>query len=113
MKPTQGTNSSARHSTLTTTRRAHSHDPARCAKIAAAERGKRRPAHVGEVVAAAHRGTRHSEQTRRKMSEVHRLHGTRPPKVERPWTDREDELVRMLPAKQVAKRTGRTLQAVW
>jgi len=46
------------------------------------------------------------------MSEAHRLRGTRPPKGT-PWTEREDELVRTLPAKEVAKRTGRTLQAVW
>src|SRR5207244_1830691 len=38
-------------------------DPARCAKIAEAKRGKRRPAHVGEAVARAHQGTQHSAET--------------------------------------------------
>jgi hypothetical protein len=88
-------------------------DPARCAKIAATKRGKPRPAHVGAAVAAAHRGTERSAEARRKMSEVHRLRGTRPPKVGTPWTEQEDELVRTLPAKEVAKRTGRTPVAVW
>jgi hypothetical protein len=64
-------------------------------------------------VAAAHRGIRHSEETRRKMSEAHRRRGTRPPKAGRPWTDEEDDLVRTLPAKEVAGRTGRTLRAVY
>src|SRR5262245_15348776 len=41
------------------------------------------------------------------------LRGTRPPKAGSPWTEREDALVRILPAKEVAKRTGRTLVAVW
>jgi hypothetical protein len=40
-------------------------DPKRRAKIAAAKRGKPRPPHVGEAVAAAHRGTRHGDETRR------------------------------------------------
>ncbi len=47
-------------------------DPERRAKIAAARRGKPRPPHVGQAVAEAHRGTRHSEVTRRKMSESHK-----------------------------------------
>src|SRR5439155_13710510 len=73
---------------------AKGNDPTRCAKIAAARRGKRRPAHVGKAVAAAHRGKPHSAETRRKMSEAHRLRGTRPPKAGRPWTKQEDALVR-------------------
>src|SRR5262249_25101925 len=78
-----------------------------------AMRGKRRPPHVVEAVAAAHRGTRASEESRRKMSEAHRKRGTRPPKAGRPWTEEEDALVRTLPAKEVARRTGRSLSAVW
>jgi len=88
-------------------------DPVRCAKIAAARRGKRRPAHVGAAVAEAHRGKPASAEACRKMSEAQRRSGARPPKAGRPWTEREDELVRTLAAKEVAKRTGRTLSAVW
>jgi hypothetical protein len=88
-------------------------DPTRRAKIAAAKRGKPRPAHVVEAVAEAHRGAHPSEETRRKMSEAHRRRGTRPPKAGRPWTPEEDELVRTLPAKEVGRRTGRTLTAVY
>ena len=73
----------------------------------------RRPARVGKAVARAHRGKSHSEETRRRMSEARRNRGTRPPKAGRPWTEQEDTLVRTLPAKEVAKRTGRTLTAVW
>src|SRR5215467_1057578 len=92
---------------------AKSGDPVRRAKIAAAKRGKRRPPHVGAAVAAAHRGTHHSDEARRKMSEAHRFRGTRPPLTGSPWTEQEDALVRTLPAKEVARRTGRTLVAVW
>jgi len=88
-------------------------DPARCAKIARARTGERRPPHVVEAIAAAHRGTRHSEETRRKMSEAHKRRGTRPPKAVSPWTEQEDALVRTLPGKEVAKRTERKLRAVY
>src|SRR5262249_47390473 len=86
-------------------------DPVCRAKIAAARRGNRRPAQVVEAGAAAQRGTRASEETRRKLSEVHRQRGTRPPKAGRAWTAEEDALVRTLPAKEVARRTGRSLSA--
>jgi hypothetical protein len=88
-------------------------EPQRRAKIAAARRGRPRPAHVIEAMARARRGRSHSEETRRKMSAAHRLRGTRPPEAGRPWTAEEDELVRTLPAKEVARRTGRTLKAVY
>jgi hypothetical protein len=87
-------------------------DPERCAKIAAAKRGKPRPAHVVQAVIDAHTGMRHSDESRRKMSESHRRRGTRPPKAGRPWTLVEDELARTLPGAEAAERTGRTLQAV-
>jgi len=39
---------------------------------------------------------------------------TRPPKAGRPWTSEEDELaLSALPAKEVARLTGRTAGAVW
>jgi len=47
------------------------------------------------------------------MSEAQRRRGARPPKAGRPWTDEEDALLRSLPAMEVARRTGRTLSAVW
>jgi len=47
------------------------------------------------------------------MSEAQRRRGTRPPNTGSPWTEQEDALVRTLAAKEVAKRTGRTLGAVW
>jgi hypothetical protein len=88
-------------------------DPVRRAKIAAAKRGKPRPAHVVEAIARGHRGTHPGAEARRKMSEAHRRRGTRPPKAGRPWTAEEDELLRALPAKEVVRRTGRTLAAVY
>jgi len=87
-------------------------DPVQPAKIAAAKRGKPRPPHVGKAVAEAHRGTHPSAEARRKMSEAHRLRGTRPPRAGRPWTAEEDELLRTRRPKDVARVTGRTLTAV-
>src|SRR5262245_4674218 len=75
----------------------------RRAKIAAAKRGKPRPPHVGQAVAAAHRGTHHTPETRRRMSETHKRRGTRPPDGARVWTQEEDELVRTLPAAEAAR----------
>jgi hypothetical protein len=86
-------------------------DPERRAKIAAAHRGKPRPPHVVQAVAEAHRGTHHTEETRRKMSETRRRKGMVFPGV-RPWTSEEDELARTLPTQEAARRTGRTAVAV-
>jgi hypothetical protein len=91
---------------------AKARDPQRRAKIAEARRGKPRPAHVGQAVAAAHRGTHHSEETRRKMSRTHQRLGSMVPGT-KVWTVVEDELVRTLPAEEAAKRTGRSLTAVY
>jgi hypothetical protein len=91
---------------------AKARDPGRRAKIAAAKRGKSRPAHVGAAMAAAHRGTRHSA-ARRNMSAAQRRREARPLKAGRPWSEEEDGLVRTLPVKEVAERTGRTLGAVY
>lgn len=88
-------------------------DPERRAKIAAAKRGKPRPRHVVEAIIAAHLGTHHTDGARAKMSEAHRLRGTRPPKAGRAWTTEEDDLVRTLPPAEVAARTRRTLAAVY
>jgi hypothetical protein len=88
-------------------------DPARRAKIAAARRGVPRPSHVMEPAHAARRGSRHSEETRRRMSEAHKRRGTRPPKAGRPWTPAEDGAVLTLPPAEAARRTGRSLGAVY
>jgi hypothetical protein len=92
---------------------AKARDPDRREKIAAAKRGKPRPPEVVEAVRRARLGKNLSEETRRRMSEAHRRRGTRPPKAGSPWSAAEDELVRTLPASEAARRTGRTLVAVW
>jgi hypothetical protein len=86
-------------------------DPARCAKIAAALRGKPRSQGAVEASAAGHRGLRHTEETKRKMSEAHRRRGSRPPWV-RPWTPEEDEAVRTLRPAEAVAATGRTMYAI-
>ena len=93
--------------------RAKARDPVRRAKIAAARRGKPRPPHVIEAMAAGRRGKPHDAESRRKMSESPKRRGTRPPKAGSPWTAEEDELLPQLPAVEVARRTGRSLQAVY
>jgi hypothetical protein len=47
------------------------------------------------------------------MSTAHRRRGTRPPNAGPPWTAQEDALLRVLPAAEVARRTGRTPGAVY
>jgi hypothetical protein len=88
-------------------------DPERRGKIAAARRGQPRPRHVIEAMAAGRRGKPHDAETRRKMSEAHRRRGTRPPAVGRLWTPEEDELARALTPAEAARRTGRTVEAVY
>jgi hypothetical protein len=94
-------------------RKAHAknHDPERCRKIAEARRGKPRPPHVREAMLKASLGRRHSEESRRKMSEAHRRRGTLVPGT-RVWTPEEDELLWTLPAAEVARRTGRSVGGV-
>jgi hypothetical protein len=90
---------------------AKAHDPERCRKIAEAKRGRPRPRHVIEAMRQARLGMRHTEESRRKMSEAHRRRGTIVPGT-RVWTPEEDELVRTLPAEEAAARMGRSLLAV-
>jgi hypothetical protein len=90
---------------------AKARDPGRCAKIAAALRGKQRPPEAVAASAAGRRGKPLSEETRRKMSEAHRRRGTVPPWV-RPWTPEENDAVRTLRPAEAVQATGRTPAAV-
>ena len=87
-------------------------DPVRREKIAAARRGKPRPQHVIEAMRAGRLRKKVSGVTKAKMSESHKRRGTRPPWLNQPWAEWENELVRTLPAAQVAQQTGRTITAV-
>lgn len=91
---------------------AKARDPQRRAKIAAARRGKKRPASDMEPVRKAHIGRTASEETRRKMSEAHKRRGTRPPAAGVPWTEAEDEILRSHTAKEAAEKLDRTYSAV-
>jgi len=88
-------------------------DPERCAKIAAAQKGKSRPASAMQTAWEANRGRKHTTEPRAKMSASQRRRGARPPKAGRAWTAEEDALVRQLDPTKVVSRTGRTLQAVY
>jgi hypothetical protein len=88
-------------------------DPGRRAKIATARRGKPRSAEVVEGMRKRMLGQKLPKATRAKMSAAQRARGTKPPKAGRPWTAAENELLRALPAADVAKRTGRTLPAIY
>lgn len=92
---------------------AKARDPERCEKIAASRRGKPRPPHVIEAMRQARTGKPHDEDARRKMSEAHKRRGTMPPLAGRRWTAEEDEAARTLPPALAAKKTERTLGAVW
>jgi hypothetical protein len=92
---------------------AKARDPQRRAKIAASRLGKPRPPEVGAKIAAANRGRLHSEQAKRKMSLAHKRRGTWPPAAGRPWTKQEDAWLRAMRPEEVARRSGRTLVAVW
>jgi hypothetical protein len=90
---------------------AKAQDPERRAKIGAAHRGKRLSARARRKLSRERRGRPLSAATRRKIAEAHR--GRLPSWVTNPWTAAQDDLVRTLPPAAVAKRTGRTLQAVY
>jgi hypothetical protein len=91
---------------------AKARDPERCRKIAEGHRGKPRPRHVIEAMRQARIGMRHTEESRRKISEAHRLRGKLVPGTI-VWTAEEDELLKTLPAEEVARRTGRTPTAIY
>ncbi|WP_202921847.1 hypothetical protein [Anatilimnocola aggregata] len=63
--------------------------PVRRAKIAAAKRGKPRPAHVVEILRQANVGKRHTEASRAKMSASQKARaalGNLPPAAGVPWS---------------------------
>lgn len=93
--------------------RAKARDPERCAKIAASKRGKPRPRHVIEILRKANLGRHPSEETLHKMSEAHKRRGIRPPAAGVSWTPEEDRLIYALPVREVSRRTGRSMSAVY
>jgi len=88
-------------------------DPARCAKIAAARRGKPRPPEVIEAMRQANLGRKLPAEQRAKMSAAHKRRRTMPPAAGKAFSARELRLIRSLPPADAAKRTGRTLTAVY
>ncbi len=88
-------------------------DTGRRTKIAAAKQGKPRPPHIQAKLRTARIGQKASKATRQKMSQSHRQRGTRPPWLNPAWSVEEDALVRRLPAKEAAAKTGRSLAAVY
>ena len=66
-----------------------------------------------EALRKANLGRKLSEETRKAMSQVHKARGTRPPWLKEPWTPEEDALLPKHSAAEIAKRTGRTLSAVY
>jgi hypothetical protein len=89
-------------------------DPERCAKIAAARRGKPMPPHVRAILLKASLGRKTTAKARRNMSAAQKRRGVMPPAAQGPaWTAEENQLLWTLPAKEVARRTGRTLRAVY
>lgn len=88
-------------------------DPQRAKKIGAAKLGKPRPAHVLEALRKSNVGRKATTEVRRKMSQTHKQRGTRPPWLNPAWAHWEDKAVRTLPPAAAAKKTGRTMWAVW
>jgi hypothetical protein len=88
------------------------HDPEVADKIAAAKRGKPRPVEAIEKMRLAKLGRKLPPEHRAKMSEAQKR-----TRVERPqpnqWTAADDALVMKFTPNEAAKRTGRTLQAVY
>ena len=84
-------------------------DPVRNEKIRSSRLGKPRPKHVIDALRESHLGTNWSEQTRHRQLESRMR---RFPKSFAPWTPEDDELVRTLSIRVVAKRTGRSKNKV-
>jgi hypothetical protein len=82
-------------------------------KLSTRFKGVPRPRHVMRALQAGRRGKPHPPEVRARLSALAKARGIRPPTAGPPWTERENELVRTLPPAEVARRTGRTLQAVY
>jgi hypothetical protein len=91
----------------------NSRRPEALAKNAEARRGQKRQPTVGRKIAEALHGRPKCAEHCRNMSLAKKRAGTRPPWVGRPWTERENAIVRASPVKEAAKRTGRTVKAVY
>ncbi len=87
--------------------------PERRQRISTARRGRPCPPEVIAKLRKANTGKIMPMAVRRKMSEVHKLRGTHPPAAGVPWTANEIELLRTLRPAEVAKRTHRTMTAVY
>jgi NUMOD3 motif len=93
--------------------RAKARDPERRRKISEARRGKKRPPHVIEAMRKGRTGKPQSEEARAKMRAAWKARRPGFAPNGRAWTKGEDELVRMLPAPEVARQTKRSLAAVY
>jgi hypothetical protein len=87
-------------------------DAGRREKLRAAKVGRPQPRHVVEAMREGRTGKPHDGPTRARMSASHKARGTLVLGT-RLWTAGEDEAVRTLPPKEAARRTGRTLEAVY
>ena len=92
---------------------AKARDPVRRAKIAASKFGKPRPRHVIEAMPQANLGSKASASTRAKMRAAAKRRRAWPPAAGKPFSHRELWLIQALPPAEAAKRTGRTLGAVY
>jgi hypothetical protein len=87
--------------------------PGTSERKAAPRRGVSRPPHVIAALQAG-RSSTVSKETRARISAANRRNGNRPAKDRtRLWTAREDALVRSLRPAEAAKRTRRTLAAIF
>jgi hypothetical protein len=85
--------------------------PGTSERKAAPRRGIPRPAHV--KAALNRTGRPHTAALRAKMSDAQRKRGAWPPAAGRPWTEAEYHVVATLPPAEAAKKTGRSLSAVY
>jgi hypothetical protein len=84
------------------------HSPERGAKIAAAQRGKKRPPDVVEKMRRARKGLRHSATARAK---IRASHLERYAKLGR-WTAEEDAQLGTMPDRKLAKLLGRHKETI-
>ena len=87
--------------------------PERAEKIAAARRGKPRPAHVIAAIVKAHKDKPIGKAQRQKMSDAHKRRGTYPQAAGRPFTREEDTLLGTAMDREIAERIGRDVQTVF